>query len=88
MPRLAPFLTHNIKYHGVEEFAQRARANLEMAHDAIIEAHMHSTYQANRHRSEERPFDVGDLAYLSTANLNLPKRRARNSHRNTLVLLE
>jgi hypothetical protein len=22
MPRLAPFLIHNIKYHGVEEFAQ------------------------------------------------------------------
>jgi hypothetical protein len=48
-----------------------------MAHDAIIEARVHSTYQANRHRSEEKPFEVGDLAYLSTANLNLPKRRAR-----------
>src|ERR1700676_5529391 len=46
-----------------------------MAHDAIIEARVHSTYQANRHRSEERPFEAGDLAYLSTANLNLPKRR-------------
>jgi hypothetical protein len=80
MPRLAPFPTHDIKYRGVEEFAQRARANLEMAHDAIIEARVHSTYQANRHRSEEKPFEVGDLAYLSTANLNLPKRRAKNSH--------
>jgi hypothetical protein len=48
-----------------------------MAHDAIIEARIHSTYQANKHRSEEKPFEVGDLAYLSTANLNLPKRRAR-----------
>ena len=52
------------------------RANLEMAHDAIIEAHVHSTYQANRHHSEEKPFEVGDLAYLSMVNLNLPKRRA------------
>src|ERR1700692_2109588 len=77
MPRLTPFPTHDIKYRGVEEFAQRARANLEMAHDAIIEARVHSTYQANRHRSEERPFEVGDLAYLSTANLNLPKHRVR-----------
>jgi hypothetical protein len=76
MPRLAPFPTHDIKYRGVKEFTQRARANLEMAHDAIIEARVHSTYQANRHRSEEKPFEVGDLAYLSTANLNLPKRRA------------
>ena len=47
-----------------------------MAHDAIIEAHVHSTYQANRHHSEEKPFEVGDLAYLSTANLNLLKRHA------------
>jgi hypothetical protein len=48
-----------------------------MAHDAIIEARVHSTYQANRHRSEEKPFEVGDLAYLSTANLNLLKHHAR-----------
>jgi len=47
-----------------------------MAHDAIIEARIHSTYQANKHCSEEKPFEVGDLAYLSTANLNLPKRHA------------
>jgi hypothetical protein len=74
MPRLTPFPTHNIKYHGVEEFAQQARVNLEVAHGAIIEAHVHSTYQTNKNRSEEKPFEVGDLAYLSTANLNLPKR--------------
>ena len=47
--------------------------NLEIAHDAIIEAHVHSTYQVNRRRSEENPFEVGNLAYLSMANLNLPK---------------
>jgi hypothetical protein len=75
MPRLAPFPTHDIKYRGVKEFAQRARANLKMAHDAIIEARIHSTYQANIHRSEEKPFEIGDLAYLSTANLNSLKRR-------------
>jgi hypothetical protein len=44
MPRLAPFPTHNIRYRGVEEFTQRVRVNLEMAHDAIIEARVHSTY--------------------------------------------
>jgi hypothetical protein len=44
MPRLAPFPTHDIKYCGVDEFTQQARANLEMAHDAIIEACVHSTY--------------------------------------------
>ena len=48
-----------------------------MAHDAIIEARIHRTYQANKHCSEEKPFKVGDLAYLSMANLNLLKRCAR-----------
>jgi hypothetical protein len=77
MPRLVPFPTDGIKYRGVKEFAQRARANLEIAHDAIIEARINATYKANQTRAEEKPFKVGDLAYLSTANLNLPKRRAR-----------
>jgi hypothetical protein len=77
MPRLVAFPTDGIKYCGVKEFAQRARANLEIAHDAIIEARIRATYQANLSRSEEKPFGVGDLAYLSTANLNLPKWRAR-----------
>ena len=77
MPRLIPFPSDDIKFRGVKEFAQRARANLEIAHDAIIEARVVTTYQANKHRSEEKPFEVGDLAYLSTVNLNLPKSRAR-----------
>jgi len=47
-----------------------------MAHDAIIEARVHSSYQVNKHRSEEKLFKVGNLAYLSTANLNLPKHHA------------
>ena len=35
-----------------------------------------ATYHANRHRSKETPFEVGDLAYLSTINLDLLKSRA------------
>ena len=77
MPQLTPFPTDDIKYRGVKEFAQRARANLAIAHDAIIEARVLSTHQAKRLRMEEHPFLVGDLVYLSTANLNLPKWRAR-----------
>ena len=77
MPRMTPFPSDNIKYRGVKEFAQRAHANIEMAHDAIIEARVSVTYQANRHRAEEKLFQIGDMAYLSTVNLNLPKRRAR-----------
>ena len=77
MPWLVPFPAKEAKYKGVTEFAQRAHSNLEMAHDTIIEARVKATYQANHHPSEETVFEVGDLAYLSTANLNLPKRRAR-----------
>jgi hypothetical protein len=77
LPRLTPFPLNDIKYRGVKEFAQRARANLEIAHDAIIEACIIATFQANRHRAEEPPLRPGDLVYLSTANLNLPKRWAR-----------
>ena len=77
MPQLVPFPTDDIKYRGVKEFAQRARANLEIAHDAIIEARVNARYQANKLRSDEPVYQVGDLVYLSTANLNLPKRRTR-----------
>ena len=39
----------DIKYQGVKEFAQRAWANLEIAHDVIIEARVMATYHVNRH---------------------------------------
>jgi hypothetical protein len=77
LPRITPFPTEDIKYPGVKEFAQRVRVNLEMAHDAIIEARVSATYHANKHRSDEPLFKIGDSVYLSTVNLNLPKRRAR-----------
>jgi hypothetical protein len=38
LPRLVPFPAEGVKYKGVKEFAQRARSNLEIAHDTIIEA--------------------------------------------------
>ena len=75
MLQLIPFPTDDIKYYGVKEFVQRVQANLVIAHDAIIEARVLSTHQANRLRTKEHPFLIGDLVYLSTANLNLPKRR-------------
>src|ERR1700683_4905182 len=77
MPRVTPFPSDDIKYRGVKKFAQRACTNIEMAHDAIIEAHVSVTYQANWHRAKEKLFQIGDMAYLSTINLNLPKRQAR-----------
>ncbi|GJE94878.1 hypothetical protein PsYK624_110540 [Phanerochaete sordida] len=69
---------------GVQRFVEQARDNLLRAHDAIIDSRVHQTYHVNTarhdenvHRSEMRPIQVGDLVYLSTENLALPKGRAR-----------
>ncbi|KIL54960.1 hypothetical protein M378DRAFT_37516, partial [Amanita muscaria Koide BX008] len=61
---------------GILEFASNMKSALMWAHDAIIEARVKQTAQANRSR---RPadFDAGDLVYLSTKNLQLPKGLAR-----------
>jgi hypothetical protein len=62
---------------GVKHFVTQALSNLEMAHDAILESQVTQTYQANKRRRPELPYAVGDKAYLSTENLNLPKGRSR-----------
>jgi hypothetical protein len=77
MPHLIPFPSNDIKFRGVKEFAQSARANLEITHNVIIEARVITIYQANKHRSKEKPFKISDLTYLSMVNLNLPKSRAQ-----------
>lgn len=64
-------------FAGVREFAQRARANLKIAHDAIIDARISQPYHANKHRQDKPQFEVGDMVYLSTKNLTIPKGRAR-----------
>jgi hypothetical protein len=62
---------------GVKEFAEKARWNLLEAHDHIITYRTQQTYHANQRRREEDQYKPGDLAYLSTADLRLPKSRAR-----------
>ena len=69
---------------GVQHFAEQARDNLLMAHDAILDSRVHQTHHANKRRrdeqmvhSESQPIKEGDLLYLSTADLNLPRGRAR-----------
>jgi hypothetical protein len=61
---------------GIKSFAAQALLNLVDAHDAIIETRVFQTCNANRHRREETMISQGDLVYLSTKNLNLPKGRA------------
>jgi hypothetical protein len=62
---------------GIKEFAKQALQNLAEAHDAIIEARVFQTRNANNHRRPEPKLDKGDLVFLSMKNLNLPKGRAR-----------
>src|SRR5258708_18541357 len=62
---------------GVQEFAQKGLDNLQIAHDAILMNHIRQVIQANKHRSADLMLKVGDLAYLSTKDLNLPKGQAK-----------
>jgi hypothetical protein len=61
---------------GVKYFVTRALQNLADAHDAIIESRVRQTHHANRRRREDDSFAVGDLVYVSSADLSLPKGRA------------
>ncbi|TBU21884.1 hypothetical protein BD311DRAFT_743310 [Dichomitus squalens] len=65
------------EFEGVRAFAQRARANLLIAYDAILTARVAQTHYANLHRQEEPDIAVGSLVILSTQNLSFPKGRAR-----------
>lgn len=64
------------EYPGVKKFAQQMKDAILTAHDAILTARVKQTRLANSRR-KEAPFVQGDLVYLSTANLSLPKGRAR-----------
>ena len=48
-----------------------------MAHNTIIEHHVMQTHHANRHRRPSEDLSPGDLIYLSTKNLSLPRGRAK-----------
>src|ERR1700683_670192 len=64
------------EYPGVKIFAQKMKDAILRAHDAILEARVKQTRLANRRRKES-PFAKGDLVYLSSKNISLPKGRAR-----------
>jgi hypothetical protein len=65
------------EFAGVQDFADNARNMIIHAHDALIEARVEQTHQANKRRRTDDPrLKVGQTAYLSTKNLNLPKARA------------
>src|SRR6266705_4383312 len=63
-------------YPGVVDFANKAKENLQRAHDMIIHNRIQQTIHANKRRCPDPPLEKGELAYLSTDKLNLPKGRA------------
>jgi hypothetical protein len=63
-------------YPGVRQFAEKMKEAIMSAHDAIIAARIQHTVQANRKRLTAN-FKEGDLVYLSTKNISIPKGRAR-----------
>jgi hypothetical protein len=78
MPSMIKEIRSNETFaQGVKSFAANALRNLADAHDAIIETRVFQTEYANSRRREEPKITVGDLVYLSTKNLTLPKNRTR-----------
>ena len=60
---------------GIRAFAQQALYNVAAAHDAIIASRVFQRHHANARRRKEPQINEGDLVYLSTKNLALPKGR-------------
>jgi hypothetical protein len=77
LPTIATALPKAAQYPGVAEYAEQARSGLMLAYDALIESRVVQTTYANRRRRQEPSLTVSDCVYLSTANLSLPKGRAK-----------
>ena len=73
----SPMIWKNEKvYPGVRQFAENMKDAIMSAHDAIIASHIQHTVQANKKRLLAT-YQEGDLVYLSTKNISMPKGRAR-----------
>jgi hypothetical protein len=66
----------NMALPGIRTFAQQALQNLAAAHDAIIVSCVVQWHYSNARRRQEPTIKEGDLVYLATKNLLLPKGRA------------
>ena len=65
------------EFSGVRDFTEMALDNLQSAHDAILMNRVRQVIQVNKHRLPDLTLKVGDLAYLSTKDLNLPKGQVK-----------
>ncbi|TBU21433.1 hypothetical protein BD311DRAFT_612087, partial [Dichomitus squalens] len=68
LPQTMAGIGLNPQMSRIRTFAQRARANLLIVHDAILTARVTQTHYANLHRQEEQDIAVGSLVFLSTQN--------------------
>jgi hypothetical protein len=64
-------------FEGVRQFTEQAKWNLMAAYKANIANCIVQTNQANKLHHEGTEHTVGDLIYLSTENLSLPKGWAK-----------
>jgi hypothetical protein len=60
----------------VRSFAVKPLCNMAVAHNMIIAVRVFQTHHTNKKCIEEKPLSAGELVYLSTKNLSLPKGRA------------
>ena len=60
------------EYPGVRVFAQKMKNAVMAVHNSILTAQVKQTHDANRHHCPA-PFKLGDLIYVSTKNMSLPK---------------
>ncbi len=75
MPSMIKELKGNeVVAQGVNEFALAALQNLADTHNAIIETRVFQTETANKHRGKEPEIAIGDMVFLSTKNLSIPKK--------------
>jgi len=61
---------------GMRTFAQQVLRNIAAVHEAIIVSRVFQQHYANAHSHQEPTIKQGDLVYLATKNLSLPKGRA------------
>ena len=64
------------EFPGVRKFAEKMKLAIMSAHDSIIAPRVSNTVQANR-KCAPATYKIGDLVYISTKNISLPKGRAR-----------
>ena len=61
------------EYPRVKTFAQKVKDAILQVYDAILQARVKQTRHTNRRRRVS-PFELNNLVYVSTKNMNLPRQ--------------